>query len=74
MSEKMECGTCFYWERQKEGDGDCRAVPPTPLVVPMGSPLVGAPKGIGVLAFFPRTLSSVWCGMYKSKVAYGTKS
>lgn len=65
MADKIACSTCFYWVRKDNSEGECRAVPPVPILTPLISPL--REKTVGVMAFFPATREEIWCGQHSGR-------
>jgi hypothetical protein len=70
---KDQCSNCDAWVRTNGADGECRAVPPTPIMLRMqqmprlhGLP-GGGPQPV-IHSFFPAIKEFGWCRHHKRKV------
>ena len=57
----------MFWMRlDGKEEGECRANPPVPMLLPVVSPL--GVKGASVMAFFANTRADIWCGRHESRL------
>lgn len=66
------CGNCRFFVRSAplQAHGNCRAKPPTALVVGMRPPqLQGQQPQPVVDSFWPLVLDTLWCGSYRERTA-----
>ncbi len=54
--EHWSCGECRFWVAVTEATGTCRRHPPVPF-----------PPDFSLLAVFPVTVSTSWCGEFKRR-------
>jgi hypothetical protein len=72
------CGNCnAFRQTSQNGDGMCCALPPTPMIIGMGRPLIefggvgGVPQPV-INGFFPPVNRNIWCRFWMQQGDYGS--
>ena len=68
-----QCGACFYFLRDTEGDaGTCRRYPPLPVTIPRAEAgdTIGESRvaiSVSPAKVWPPMLAAEWCGEFKAR-------
>ena len=64
---KPQCGNCTAWLRTgpDRQTGVCRAIPPVPIFLGMGTGLLGGQPTPQIISYFPPMMVEGWCRMHE---------